>query len=165
MQDLLVKLGVDWKLLLSQAVNFLLLVGILRYFAYGPIVKMLAERKRRIEEGVMKSEEADKRLGEVNVMAKEKMKEAEGKAMAMIREGEARAKEREAELLEEARKKEMAMMKSAELAVLAKKEEAAREVAKEAAMVVKMAIAKTVEMDPEHIDEALVQKAIRSIAQ
>jgi len=160
MADFINKLGVDWRLLLSQAVNFLLLIAVLRYFAYKPIVNLLNERKRKIEEGIWKSEEADKRLGQVNEMAKEKMKEAEGKAMMMIREGEGRAKEREAELLEEARKKEVAMLKNAELEVLGKKEEAERMMQKEAAAIVKAAIAKTVEMDPEKIDEALIKKAV-----
>lgn len=163
MQELITKLGVDWRLLVSQATNFLILLALLRYFAYKPIVKLLNERKRKIEEGMFKADEADKRLGEVNELAKEKMKETEEKAMIVIREGEARAKVREAALLEEARKKETAMMKQAELAALAKKEEAERMIAKEAAAVVKAAIAKTVEMDPEKIDEALIKRALAEI--
>lgn len=164
MTEFISQIGVDWRLLLSQAVNFLLLIALLRFFAYKPIVNLLRERKERIEKGMAQSEEAGRRLGEVNELAREKLKEAEGKAMEMIREGEGRAKEREAELFEKAQKKEEAMIQAAVISAQAKKEETERIVRQEAAAVIKMAITKTVEMDPSHIDEALIKKAVETVA-
>ena len=66
MAELAEQLGLDWKLLLSQAVNFLLLLFLLRKFAYLPLLKILKERRARIEEGLAKATEADKRLLEVD---------------------------------------------------------------------------------------------------
>jgi F-type H+-transporting ATPase subunit b len=42
------QLGITWPLLLSQLVNFIILIVILRVLLYEPILKMLAQRKERI---------------------------------------------------------------------------------------------------------------------
>ncbi len=69
------QLGIDWKLLLSQAVNFLLLLVILRIFVYKPILDILKKRREKIEEGIAKAKEADIRLKEVDDINKKKIKD------------------------------------------------------------------------------------------
>ena len=76
MSQLFSQLGIDWHLLLSQAVNFLLLLAILRFVVYKPLLTLLHKRRERIEEGLTKADEADKRLGEVDRIGKEKIREA-----------------------------------------------------------------------------------------
>lgn len=165
MEVFIEKLGIDWKLLLSQTVNFLILLTVLRIFAYKPLVKIMKDRRQKIEEGLTKAKEADKRLGEISTMQKEKMKETEQEALAMLRATEEKAKKMEIELMDQAKQKEAAFMKSAELAAEGKKEEARREVEKEAVEVVRRAIAKTVELSPDAIDKSLVERAVREIKQ
>ncbi len=163
MQELLTQLGIDWRLLLSQAANFLILLVVLRLFAYKPLLKLLKDRRTKIEEGVRKSEEADLRLEQANLMAKNKLKKTEEEALGILRETEVRAKRLEAELLQKAKEKEAAEMHSAELVIQAKAEEARAAMRKEAAAMVKKAIVKAVELDPEKIDQALVEKAAKSV--
>ena len=74
MQQLFAQLGIDWHLLLSQAVNFFLLLVVLRLFVYTPLLKLLHDRRARIEEGLTKADEADKRLVEVEEIGKGKKK-------------------------------------------------------------------------------------------
>lgn len=162
MSELLTQLGIDWRLLLSQAANFLILLAVLRFFAYKPLLKLLKDRQRKIEEGVRKSEEADARLAQVNLSAKERMKKAEEEALNILRQTEVRAKQLEAELLEKAKEKEEEELKNAELILRAKAEEARAAMRKEAAELVKKAIVKAVELDPEKIDDALVEKAVKN---
>ncbi len=163
MSELFHQLGIDWRLLLSQAANFLILFAVLRYFAYGPLVKLMKERRARIEEGLQKADEADKRLGQMNEMVKEKMKEAEHEALAMMRDTEQRAKSKELDMMDEAKKKEQAMFAQAEKVMLARAEEMRKKVEAEAAELVKEAIVKTVEMKPQAVDEALIDRAIKSL--
>lgn len=163
MTELFTQLGIDWRLLLSQAVNFLLLVVILRAFAYRPLLKLLRERRTKIEEGIRKAEEADLRLADANLLAKDKLKQAEKESLEILRQTEKQAKRLEAELLQKAKEKEAAEIKNAELIIQAKMEEAKQAIYKEAAEIVKRAIIKTVELEPEKIDDALVEKAIKSV--
>src|SRR3989338_9157846 len=46
------KIGVEPVALLTQIINFLLMVLILSKILYKPILKMLDERKKKIEEGL-----------------------------------------------------------------------------------------------------------------
>ncbi|MBI4086275.1 MAG: F0F1 ATP synthase subunit B [Candidatus Liptonbacteria bacterium] len=160
MQELFQQLGIDWRLLTSQAVNFLILVTLLTFLVYKPVLKILKERKEKIEDGVRKSEEAETRLSEANLLKKEKLKEAEQDALAMLRETEQKAKTLESALLSQAKEKENAILKNAELIIETKNQEARELVRKEAVGLVREAIAKTVELSPETIDEVLIKKAI-----
>lgn len=162
MEQFIEKLGIDWRLLLSQVVNFIVLIFVLRAFAYKPILKILHDRKKKIEEGLVKAREADERLGHIEVMKKEKLKEAEREALFMLRETEHKSKQMEAKMLDEARKKEAEVMAGAERAALAKQEEARLVMEQEAAKLVKAAIMKTVEMKPEEIDEKLIERAVEA---
>ena len=92
MSELFSQLGIDWRLLLSQAVNFLLLLIVLRIFAYQPILKLLKDRRAKIEDGLTKAKEADTRLGEIAQMTKEKMRAADAEAMALMAKTERRPK-------------------------------------------------------------------------
>lgn len=51
-------LGIDFKILLAQIINFLLLLLILKKFLYGPVVGMLDKRKKSIDEGLKNAEKA-----------------------------------------------------------------------------------------------------------
>lgn len=157
------QLGVDWKLLLSQAVNFLLLLIILRLFVYKPILNMLKKRREKIEEGLAKAEEADVRLKEVDNISKKRIKEAENEAIGIIKNTEEKAKELEGELFKKTRNKEEILLKKTADEVLNQKEQAKREIKREAVELIKKALAKTVELAPEKIDEALIKKAVEQI--
>lgn len=49
-------LGIEWPLFLSQLVNFLILIVLLRMFLYQPILNMLAARKERIVQSMKDAE-------------------------------------------------------------------------------------------------------------
>lgn len=50
------QLGISGSLLLSQIVNFVLLMAILRLVLYGPVMKMLDQRKERIAQTMKNAE-------------------------------------------------------------------------------------------------------------
>ncbi len=165
MQQLLDQLGIDWHLLLSQAVNFFLLLVILRIFVYKPLLKLLHERQARIEEGLTKADEADKRLLEVEEIGKEKIKTAETEAVGILRKTEGGAKELEAKLLAEMKRKETEELATKAALLRAQEEDSRRAMEKEAAAMVKRAIARTVELSPDKIDDALIAKAVKEMKQ
>jgi F-type H+-transporting ATPase subunit b len=160
MQQLLSQLGIDWRLLISQAVNFFLLLIVLRIFVYKPLLNLLRERREKIENGIMKAEEADRRLIEVDEINKGKIKTAENEAMGIIKKTEGEAKELEAKMLAAAKQKELEAMKNTEAMLRSREEESRRASEKEAAVLVRRVIAKTVELSPEMIDDALIGKAV-----
>ena len=50
--DVFAKLGIDWKLLIAQAVNFGILFLVLRRFAYKPMLDFLENRSAQIDKGL-----------------------------------------------------------------------------------------------------------------
>ena len=165
MEQLLSQLGIDWHLLVAQAVNFFLLLVILRLTVYKPLLKLMHDRRMRIEEGLLKADEADRRLHDVDEMNVAKVKAAEHQAVGIIKRAEGDAREAEARLLAEAKKKEVAALANIEVLLRVKEEESRRASEKEAAALVRHAIAKTVELAPGAIDDALIAKAVEQARQ
>ena len=163
MNELLQQLGIDWRLLLSQAVNFGLLIALLTFFLYKPLIRMMKERERRIKEGLTKADEAEAQLKEAHTLKKGKIKEAEAEALMILHQAEARAKVQEHALLDAAKQKEAELLANAARLVGAEKEKAARELRQEAVSFIRAALIKTVELDPKAVDEALITKAVKGV--
>ena len=160
MQEFLNQLGIDWRLLLSQAINFALVFVLLRMFVYKPVLQVLHERKKKIQEGLLKAQEAGIRLKEVDQIAKNKLVEAEREAITIIQSSEKRGKQVETNLVEQARKKEKELLEKTLQIIQRLREQEEKKLHKESIAFIKNAIAKTVELSPEQIDEALIKKAV-----
>jgi F-type H+-transporting ATPase subunit b len=161
--QLLFQLGINWKLFLSQAVNFFILLAVLTFFVYRPLMKIMKERAKKIKEGLEKAEEADIRLKEVDNIGKEKIKEAEGKSIEIIKDTEKRAKLLEQDLQKKNEEKQKQMMQESEKMLERQKEQTEKLVFENAASLVKDLFAKTVELNPREIDDKLIKKAVDEI--
>ena len=147
---------------MSQAVNFLIVLVVLRLFVYKPVLRILKERKRRIEEGLLKAGEADMRVREAESLKKVKMQEAEKEVLVLFREGESRMKKEEEKKLKEAERKAQEVIKNAEMVIEGKKSEMEQSFRKEAVSIIKTAMVKAAELSPSRIDESLLDKALEA---
>jgi F-type H+-transporting ATPase subunit b len=94
---------IDWFTVIAQIVNFLILVGLLKYFLYGPIVSAMDKReekiKSRLNEAEKKKEEAEaERSG-----YEKKRKEMEERRETLLEEAKDEAEKRRKKLIDEAR--------------------------------------------------------------
>lgn len=165
MNAFLDQFGIDWKLFLSQLVNFGLILIILSVFVYKPVIKIIKERNKKIKEGLDKAEEAGVRLKEVDEIGKKKIKEAENESIKIIKNTEDKAKELGKELAKKAEEKNVKLQKEIEESYKKQQEEMKKKVFKQASELVKKTIVKTVELKPSEIDDALINKAIKEIEQ
>jgi F-type H+-transporting ATPase subunit b len=152
--------GISWKLLLSQLINFALILIVLRVFVYKPLLKVLDERKEKIKNGMMKAEECDIRLKEVDTMAKNKLKEADEKCIALISQTDEIKKRLETEVLLKVKQKEEELIKKAEGLAENQKKEMYEKLKKEATGIIRFAIAKAIDAEPEQVDEKLIKKTL-----
>jgi len=119
MSELFSAFGVDWRLLIAQAVNFGIVLAALWYFLYRPVLAMLEKRKELVAKGAEDAvragemlagadEEVSKRVSAADVQAEEivsaaretgnaekarLMKDAEARAAAVAKDAEERARE------------------------------------------------------------------------
>ena len=73
-------------LFLSQVISFLIVALLLRRFAYKPILAVLEERRRKIEEGQLNAEKIKKELAEAEKRYQEIVSKANADAQRMIDE-------------------------------------------------------------------------------
>ena len=96
----------------------------------------------------------------VDEMNRGKIKETEMQAIGILKRTETDAKTLEAKLMAEVKRKEAAELANGQVLLRAQEEASRRATEKEAVALVRQAIAKTVELSPEKIDDALIAKAI-----
>jgi len=73
-------------LFLSQVISFVIVALLLRRFAYKPILAVLEERRRRIEEGLINAEKIKEELAEAEKRYQEILAKANADAQKMIDE-------------------------------------------------------------------------------
>ncbi len=103
--EVLENFGVQPVLLLAQLVNFVILLFLLKKFAYKPIMKVLDERKHKIETSVKQAQEIQKQLEETKASQKNIIAGAEEESTKIIEETKEAAKKLQEETLAETSKK------------------------------------------------------------
>ncbi|MDO8594027.1 MAG: F0F1 ATP synthase subunit B [bacterium] len=62
MSELLHALGIEWKIIVAQAINFAILLFVLGKFVYKPVMKMLDERREGTLKAIEREEFSTKKL-------------------------------------------------------------------------------------------------------
>jgi F-type H+-transporting ATPase subunit b len=84
--EILKQFGVDWPHFIAQLVLFLIVYFVLNRFAFAPLLKVLEERRKRIEEGQLNAEKIKKQLAEAELRYQEILRKANDDAQVMIEE-------------------------------------------------------------------------------
>jgi F-type H+-transporting ATPase subunit b len=129
MEQLFVAFGVNWKLLMIQAVNFGLLLSVLSYFLYKPVLRIIDERREKIAEGVRTAEAADTRLNDAKHESEQLVGAAAREAEGLVASARARAGEVESGIIRQAEARASATLKDA----TAQAEEAKRQAVQDSA--------------------------------
>lgn len=86
LSDLTTTFGLNWQMFISQLLAFTIVAFVLKRFAYGPIVRMLEERRRRIAEGLEDAEKIKAELAKTEASRQEVLKGANDRASKLIEE-------------------------------------------------------------------------------
>lgn len=159
--EALANLGIDWKLFLAQAVNFLVLLFILRRFAYRPMLEFLEKRTERIEKGLKDAEAAGVKLKAIEEEEKKVLSAARVEARNLLQQAEEAAKSRDTHRLAETEEKARKFLAEAESLIQEEKEKMLVEAKREIAETVVLAVEKILreKMDSAK-DQELIQKSL-----
>lgn len=113
MNAVLSTFGIDWRLLLINAVNFGVLMVALWYFLYEPLTKMLEERRQKVAKGVEDAQAAAVKLSEIESSRKEVLATAGKEADSIVAEARAAAVIKERDILEHAEASAASALKDA----------------------------------------------------
>ncbi len=162
--ELLGNLGINGKLFIAQLINFAILFYVLKKFAYQPILKILDDRKERIEKGLKDAEVAKEKLEQITAKEEAVLNEANKKATAILLEAEEKAEKNRLQAIKETEEEVARLMKRAEQRILEKKEQMLSELKKDVAELVVQATEKVLDekIDKEK-DVELIKKAVETI--
>lgn len=120
--ELIEKLGIDWKILIFQIINFGILVFILTKFVYRPVLNMLEKRSKMIEKGVEDAKKSEALLKQIEEVRMTKFAETERKIGALLTQAKVDAETLKKKIIEEAARQAEDLVKRAKIQVEEEKE-------------------------------------------
>lgn len=162
MSELITKLGIDWKLLFAQIINFLVLLFVLYKFAYGPILAMLEKRQKRIEKGLKDADEARRKLAESEEKQKEILKKARVEAKEIIEKARLQSERVKSELAAEAKAQAEKVIADAKAEIDREKQKTILEIKSEIGELVVAAVERVLEEKiDEKKDKEIIEKSLK----
>jgi F-type H+-transporting ATPase subunit b len=107
------RLGINGGLLLAQIVNFAILFFVLRAMVWGPMVKMLEQRKARIEKGLEDARKAEQALANAERDAQKLIDQRRQEAGKVVDDARIAADGQKVVLLDEAKREAEAIRSKA----------------------------------------------------
>ena len=115
MESLFAAFGIEWKLLLAQGVNFLILIVGLSYLLYKPVLKLLKDRQEFLAKGVKEAEAAIESRKSIDGERSTIIKKAQGEAEGIVSRAESEGKDKRAEIVDSAKVRSETMINDARL--------------------------------------------------
>jgi F-type H+-transporting ATPase subunit b len=163
--DTRLPLGLDGLDLIWQIAAFLILVLLLRKYAYGPILNMLDQRSERIRESMANAEQIKKDLADAQANAQRLLADARQQSQVILNNAQKQANDTIAASRDEAQKQGNALVERAQQQIQAEtaaaRQQLRQEVASLALLVARKAVGDRVSGDINvqntMVDDALAQ--------
>jgi F-type H+-transporting ATPase subunit b len=124
-------LGIDGKAFIIQLVTFLLAFWVLKRYAFGPIIKLMDERRNTIESGVKLGEKMRKDETEMEAKIEKALHDARKQADGIIAAAQDSGRQVVRDAEDKARDKASGILKSAEEQIKSETQRARKQLEKE----------------------------------
>ncbi|HWJ02615.1 MAG TPA: F0F1 ATP synthase subunit B [Verrucomicrobiae bacterium] len=150
--------------LVVQILSFLLLLAILRKFAYRPLLDALEKRSQYIEDSIKNAEQQRAEAEQIRAEYQANLKQARQEAQAIIERATKASEDRSKEIINEARDEADRLKKSAVAEIDMEKQKALTELRNQVAVLSVLAAGKVIEknLDPA-TQSALVDEFIKEV--
>jgi F-type H+-transporting ATPase subunit b len=131
--EVLHELGIEWRVMVVNLAGFLVLLALLKKFAFGPIGNILAEREREVAADIEEAERAKEMALADKRSVEDELAKLDDRAAAIIADAEQSAEERRQELIQRAEEQSQQIVaegeRSVEVATARAREQLRRETA------------------------------------
>ncbi len=103
MDTIIESFHIDFKLLVAQAVNFLIVFLVLYYFVFKPLVKIMEERTKKITKSMDDVKKIEEKLVNTNDDYKKKMGEAKKEASVILEKASRDSEDKKKEMIAKAK--------------------------------------------------------------
>jgi len=143
--------------LIAQIINFVILAGILTKVAYKPLLKVLEERRLKIQGDLENAEQDKSEAAKLKQEILEKLNETRANTQSMVDKAAKLAEQTKEEILKEAREESAKLLKSAREEIEREKDKAVNELRAE---VVSLSVAAAAKIIGKNIDEQVHVKLV-----
>jgi F-type H+-transporting ATPase subunit b len=156
------ELGINLPTLLTQVVTFIILLVILRFVAYKPIMRMLDERSKRVKESMEQAEAVKEQSARAEDELKKQLEEASREGQERIARAVKAGEEVKLKAQEDAKKEAETLLNRARSEIQRERDDAIGEVRREFADLTVLAAGKVIEksLDKEEHRE-LIDKVLK----
>ena len=113
MEAIVEAFGIDWRLFVIQMANFGVLLVVLRYFLYTPLLRMIEERRKTIQEGLTNAESAERKLANIGQERETTLTAAAQRAEAIVALAKDEGDKKEGKIIHDAQERSERIMKDA----------------------------------------------------
>ena len=164
MADVLKSFGVQWPLLVASFINFFILLFLMQKFLYKPILKVLDERKEKIEESLRQAAWIEEEKKKIEEKVKASLKLANQQAIKTIEQAKVAAEKVKADIIEEAHKQSEQVIEKAKAEIKQEQEEAVKMIKKEAAGLVSDSLKKIMtDKAGDETDEKMIKEVLDKV--
>lgn len=159
--EILSKLGIDWRLLIAQIVNFVILLAVLYKFVYKPLLALLEKREKMIAKSVEDARAIEERVRDTEKGTQEILTNARKEATQILEAAEQTAEDRRKGSVEKTKEDLRHIVEQTRALLKGEKETMMQEVQHEIAHIVVQATERVLEdVAHEKVSDALVQKTL-----
>jgi len=146
-QGIVETFGIDWPMLIAQAINFLIVAFVIWKFAFKNILSTIKEREKQIADSLRNADKIKLELEETEKQQQETLQEASLEAKKTISIAQEQAKAFIEEQKEDARRQAEEIISKAKLAMEQERERVLREAREEIASLVVLTTSKVLSKD------------------
>lgn len=163
--ELFSKLGIDWRMLIAQMINFGILLFILHRYVYRPLIGMLEKREAMIEKSVTDARAIDERLKGAEAGYEEMMTKARMQAAELLDTAEKTADQRRVQALEKTKEDVRQIVEQTRAMLSAEKTQMLEDIRRDVAgLVVSASRSILSDVTTPKISEELAEKAIHTVS-
>lgn len=149
---------IDWKLMIAQTINFLLVVGIFYYFAAGPLRKLMKKRSAEIAGGIKDAKKNAELLTQTKEEYQNALNKARSEGALILAENKKLAEGEKEQMLEDTRNKVQTMIEQGKKELETEKAKMVSDAKREIASLVVSATERVVGQKPVALDESIIKE-------
>jgi F-type H+-transporting ATPase subunit b len=160
MDSFITTFHIDWKIIIAQAVNFVIVLAVLYYFALKPLKKLMSERENRIAGGLEDAKRNALMLEKTQKEYDAIVAKARVEAHDIFQAGKKEAEAKKAEMIGAAQADVAHMIESGKKSLETEKVKMVEEAKKE---IVSLVVKATEKLLEDHDDESFDDKQVKKI--
>jgi F-type H+-transporting ATPase subunit b len=157
------KLGINWGLLIAQLFNVALVVWLLNQLLFRPVLNMLNERTKRIQDSLRDAEQVKEQLARAKQDYDAELARARQEAAAILAQAQERAKLQEQEIVAQARTEAERTRNEAREQAMQEREQLLRDLKNQMAELVTLTAARVLGEELKTNHNRLIEESLASL--